>query len=85
MTRRDTCPDCEGSLRAIRILDVAYGDLSSKTQLTYAESDAGKGMLGIPNRSGRIDALACADCGRVFLYARPTKYEDLSDWKREGD
>jgi hypothetical protein len=75
---RTTCPDCEGDLVNIKILDATESTRSGEgvghVELAYAapESSASFFTRSV-TKSGTVKAKLCNQCGRIFLYAsRPT-------------
>jgi hypothetical protein len=71
---RTTCPDCDGPLRAIRLID--HADRHDQFQQEYAAGDAKRGFwLGFPIE-GTVAALVCEDCGRILLYAEPGRRDN---------
>ena len=68
------CPDCSGTLEAIKILDATeFGTFSDDayghTELQYAAADAKPSFWkhAIPSK-GKVNAFICTDCARIFLY-----------------
>ena len=66
---RTTCPDCDGPLRAIKVLD--HTAHSSQVQQQYTAADAKRSFWGIFPVEGAVTARVCEDCGRILLYAEP--------------
>ena len=62
------CPDCDGSMREIRIIDKG-GESLSHHDLEYAAPDAERGfwMKRYPV-AGKITAYMCQDCGAIRLF-----------------
>jgi hypothetical protein len=66
----EKCPDCEGPLTPIRLIDKAYRPMHGKME--YAAGDAKPGMwLGRYPIEGQIEGRLCGECGRILLYAKP--------------
>ena len=68
---RSTCPDCNGTLQAIKIIDHGEGNFPTKAE--YAEAAAKRSFwgLGLFPIAGGISARVCDDCGRILFYAEP--------------
>ena len=67
-----TCPDCNAGLEEIRLIDKS--DKGYHTDLQYSLPEAKRGLwLGRFPIEGRILAYMCGKCGRVILYADPTR------------
>jgi hypothetical protein len=75
---RTTCPDCEGDLYNIQLLDATEstrsGEGMSHVQLSYAAPEATASFFTRSiAKSGIVKAKLCNRCGRILLYAsRPT-------------
>ena len=70
-----TCPDCNGPLGEITLLDSTGPQVGSTDQpyipLTYRTPDDSKHWLTTDfEKSGIVRSMACAECGRIFLYTR---------------
>ena len=66
-----SCPDCQGELRTIRLIDHS-GQNHSHQELTYAQGDAERGwFFGRFEEAGKVVALMCCSCGRILLYGEP--------------
>lgn len=65
------CPDCQGNLEPIRILD--KGHYSIPESFEYASLDAKPGFwTGYVSAEGRIEALICTSCARILFYCQAT-------------
>jgi hypothetical protein len=63
------CPDCEGAMFPIVILDQKHGGIG---QLTYRLPDDKRSFwTGQFPTAGPVIAYLCADCGRIALYGQP--------------
>ena len=66
-----TCPDCNGPMTGIRLID-KYFDPPQHTTLDYSAADAKRGIWrGRFPIEGQIEGFMCEECGRVLLYAKP--------------
>jgi hypothetical protein len=66
--RRD-CPDCEGTLHEVKLLDQAHASMHVGP-LEYALPEAKRSMWsGRFPVAGTVQAYLCEDCGRIFLYS----------------
>jgi uncharacterized OB-fold protein len=67
---RSTCPDCNGALSDIKIVDMSSG---AHMELKYAAGDARKEFPWFAQypTKGTLRGKLCEDCGRVLLYAVP--------------
>ena len=64
------CPDCEGSMHEIRIIDKASHNLPHY-DLEYAAADADRSFwFGQFPIAGKIAAYMCQECGGVRLFGR---------------
>jgi hypothetical protein len=73
---RHNCPDCQGQLQSIRIVDAterAMGSGVAHVELAYASMSATQSDLTatIPI-SGVVRGKLCTQCGRIYLYATGT-------------
>ena len=74
----DKCPDCDGDLYAIKLLDATEstrsGEGMSHVDLSYAAPEASASFFTRSvAKSGFVKAKLCNQCGRIFLYgSRPT-------------
>jgi hypothetical protein len=70
---RRTCPDCDGQLAAIRLID--RGENYQHWELGYAAGSSKRSMWGLGGYpiEGTVKGFLCGSCGRVLLYAAPTK------------
>ena len=71
---RNTCPDCDGPLEEIKILDNESA-ITRKTglfDLIYTDPDAKRSFFGgkIPI-SGDVRSKICGACHRILLYGVP--------------
>jgi len=73
--KRQPCPDCGAPLGKIRLTGGSSGDASGTDNgLNYNAEQADRDWFrGAIPAMGEISALACTDCGRVVLFAGPTK------------
>jgi hypothetical protein len=70
---RTECPDCQGTLTDIKIIDATSQALDSgisHVELAFASPLASKSSFTktLPI-SGTVKAKLCSGCGRIFLYA----------------
>ena len=73
---RNTCPDCEVELQAIKIIDATSPGPSDKgiahVELSYSAPDAKPSFFQHAiKREGTVEAKVCPKCGRILLYAGP--------------
>jgi hypothetical protein len=62
------CPDCEGSLHEIKLIDKT-GEYSRHDPLEYALPEAERSFwLGRYAVEGKVVAYMCDQCGRILLY-----------------
>jgi hypothetical protein len=73
--KRHPCPDCGAPLGKIRVTGGSSGDAGgADNALSYNAEQADRDWFrGTIPAAGEISALACTDCGRVVLFAGPTK------------
>ena len=72
---RSNCPDCEGRLQPIKLIDATNrfagrGELGTQhIELSYAAPDATPSFFldRIP-RLGVVKGFICPSCGRILLY-----------------
>jgi hypothetical protein len=75
---RTTCPDCNGSLYNIQLLDATEstrsGEGMAHVELSYAAPEAVASFFTRTiAKAGTVKAKLCNQCGRILLYAsRPT-------------
>jgi hypothetical protein len=75
---RSKCPDCEGDLVNIKLLDATdssrAGEGTGHVELTYAAPAAAASFFTrTVAKSGTVKAKLCNQCGRILLYAsRPS-------------
>jgi hypothetical protein len=75
---RFNCPDCEGELHDIKLLDATdssrAGQGTGHVELTYAAPDSTASFFTrTVAKSGTVKAKLCNQCGRILLYAsRPS-------------
>lgn len=78
MNSSTKCPDCEGDLYAIKLLDATEstraGEGMSHVEMSYSAPEASASFFTRSvAKSGTVKAKLCNQCGRIFLYAsRPT-------------
>jgi hypothetical protein len=71
---RSNCPDCEGRLQPIKLLDAteAFGsgqEANQCVELSYAAPDATPSFFfGKIPRLGVVKGFICPSCGRILLY-----------------
>lgn len=64
-----TCVECDGRMAPIRILDRNYRTVES---LNYTLPGAKQSFwTGRFPEAGVVEAMMCADCGRITLFGRP--------------
>ena len=68
-----SCPECSSPMRSIMIIDRSRYELRAlDAVLTYADPNSEPGFwTGSIKSEGIVDAIACTNCGRILLYARP--------------
>jgi hypothetical protein len=68
------CPDCGGSMKAIKIIDKTTRGMGIPHQedLEYTVPEAKRSFwTGLLPVEGKISACMCDTCGRVLLYGQP--------------
>ena len=81
MRRRRTCPDCDGRLQRIRLIDKSP---QGGARLVYSSLDAEpSSWTGAFPMVGAVAGLVCQGCGRVLLYA--IDYEERRQRRRERE
>lgn len=75
--RRSDCPDCQGSMQPIKLIDATHPGWDSKgvqhVGLSYAAPDATKShFVGRIESLGVVKGFICPDCGRIVLYGEPS-------------
>lgn len=74
--RKRSCPDCEGSMKQIKIIDKTVSRVFSipeQTELEYVEPGGKKNFItGEQPISGRVCVLMCNRCNRILLYGQPS-------------
>ena len=73
---RKNCPDCDGALHPIRLIDKGHGDAHRELEYTLVEAQRSRFLSRYPVE-GYIEAHLCDRCGRVLLYART---QDENAW-----
>jgi len=71
---RTRCPDCDGQLEPITLLDATTKVRRGHAHVLLAYGPARttrKGPLDSLEQSGVIFGMRCQDCGRVLLYGEP--------------
>jgi hypothetical protein len=73
-SERTTCPDCNGDLYNIKLLDATEstrsGEGVSHVALSYAAPEASASFFTRSiAKSGTVHAKLCNQCGRILLYA----------------
>jgi hypothetical protein len=68
-----TCPDCNGEMAGITILDATDPGLRREASiylpLRYAVEPPKEGLFSVKYRAaGQVTAKMCSDCGRIVLY-----------------
>lgn len=73
--KRRPCPDCGTPLGKIRLSDGSSNDAGGRDNAVCyaAEADDRGWFRGAVPALGQIAGLACPDCGRVLLFAVPSK------------
>src|SRR5262245_46141119 len=72
--REEACPDCGGSFAPIKLIARGFenqltGSADDAEVKLFAEADASRGFwFGMFTQAGRVRALMCQACGRIFLY-----------------
>ena len=75
--RRRSCPDCEGVLQPIKVLDATHpnwdGEGEQHIELSFAAPDATRSFFSskIP-RLGVVKGFICPGCGRILFYGEKT-------------
>ena len=70
MKPRNTCPDCNGAMGPIQLLD--YRADSRQGEPHYAAAEAKPSRFWHEFRiAGTVRAFMCADCGLIRLYGDP--------------
>lgn len=70
---RTVCPDCEGRLQPIRLIERA-GEGNAHYELSYAAADAERSWFrGRYDLAGKVAARMCVNCGRILLYGEPNE------------
>jgi hypothetical protein len=78
MDRTTICPDCNGTLHGIKLLDATdssrAGEGTGHVEMAYAAPEASASFFTRSvAKSGTVKAKLCNECGRIFLYAsRPS-------------
>jgi hypothetical protein len=70
------CPDCEGPLQPIKLFartPFAGGTYSDGAVIRYATAEArrGKWFSWTYDVAGRVNAMMCSSCHRIFFYGQP--------------
>jgi hypothetical protein len=73
---KQKCPDCDGELQPINILDATlpgyHQEGSQQVELSYSSPDAKPSFFMYDiKREGKVKAKMCPNCGRILLYAHP--------------
>lgn len=72
---RSKCPDCEGQLHHVRLIDKGHAD--GHRDLEYTVPEAKRSFWGSQYPVvGRVDAYMCNGCGRLLLYGVPYSEKD---------
>ena len=70
MKPRNTCPDCNGAMGPIQLLDHREKRVAEEPH--YAAADAKPSRFWKQFRiAGTVRAFMCADCGLIRLYGDP--------------
>ena len=70
MKPRNTCPDCNGAMGPIQLLD--HHGASAAGETHYAAGEAKPSWFWKQFRiAGTVRAFMCADCGLIRLYGDP--------------
>ena len=78
-TNDKKCPDCDGSMKAIKIVDRLLEGLviTKNNELAYTVPEAKRSFwTGVLPIEGRIIAYMCEVCGRVLLYGQPNETKE---------
>lgn len=70
MKPRTTCPDCNGAMGPIHLLDKRGGLAQGEPRYAAAEAEPSWFLHLIPS-AGTVRAFMCADCGLIRLYGDP--------------
>lgn len=69
---KTTCPDCDSEMRPITLIDT--GDDNVQQKLGYAIGEPERSwFLGRYAEAGKVNAKMCPTCGRIILYADPSR------------
>lgn len=69
MNDKRNCPECSGSMSAIRLIDKGHAETHKTAE--YAAIDAKQGWLGRYPIEGIVNAVMCQQCGAIRLYGEP--------------
>lgn len=76
MEPRSTCPDCEGRMEPVKLIDATdrtMGGGAGHVELSYAASQARASQFTQSiTSSGVVKARMCVACGRIILYGSHT-------------
>lgn len=77
VNQRRTCPDCDGVLQPIKMIDATEPTLDreggSHVELSFAAPDATRSFfLGRIPRLGVVKGFICPSCGRILFYGAKT-------------
>jgi hypothetical protein len=72
----NACPDCRGSLQAIKLIDWAGSAVPGYERVVRyvaddAERGAWSGTYGEHQYLGQVRGFICTACHRIFLYGKP--------------
>ena len=73
-TEDKKCPDCGGSMKAIKIIDKTVEGVgtAAHSDLEYTAPEAKRSFWkGLFPVEGKITAYMCDGCGRILLYGQP--------------
>jgi hypothetical protein len=67
------CPDCGGELRPIKLLAKGPAAQPDGAVTRYADPGAKRdGCFQFP-QAGKVSAMLCSSCHRIFLYGEPAE------------
>ncbi|MCA9176098.1 MAG: hypothetical protein KDB14_16545 [Planctomycetales bacterium] len=73
---RTNCPDCEGRLEPVMIIDATdrgMGGGVGHVELSYAPSNSvASSITQTITSAGQVKAMMCVECGRILLYGTGT-------------
>ena len=76
MAARTTCPDCNGELQQVMLIDATdqgMGGGLGHVELSYAAPNSiASAMTRTIRSAGKVKAKMCCDCGRILLFGDST-------------